>query len=72
VVVEVVAFPDLPAEITIAVVAIPVVDSAAQEDSDNIFFIINKAVSIDAAFFYAGYVMSLVVINAIFSAIIYF
>jgi hypothetical protein len=48
-VVEVVAFRDLPVEI--AAVAIPVVDSADQEDSDTIFFIINKAVSIDAAFF---------------------
>ena len=34
-------FQDLLVEITIAVVAIPVVDSAGREDSDNIFFIIH-------------------------------
>jgi hypothetical protein len=50
--VEVAGSQDHLAEIRImVVVAIPVVDSADQEDSDNIFFIIHKAVSIDAAFF---------------------
>ena len=56
-VVEVADFRDLPAEIAIAVVAIPVVDSAGREDSDNIFFIIHRAVSIDAALFLFRYLM---------------